>query len=85
MTIIALVPVIMAVVGALVYLVAGHRGHQKVSEIGRCVMFAGLLALALLASKTVMRIGAVEPAPSVVAEWAALADAPSHLRSSASS
>ena len=80
MMVIALVPVIMAVVGALVFLLPFK--NPKVTEIGRCVMFAGLLALALALTKSSVRIGAAELVPSAAVEWAASDAAPSLLRAS---
>ena len=40
----AIVPVLMLVVGALVY---GLSSNPKVAELGRCCAFAGLIGLAI--------------------------------------
>jgi Na+/phosphate symporter len=50
----AIVPVLMIVIGALTY---GLSTNGKVSEIGRLVLFAGLLAFALSYAGSVVSLG----------------------------
>lgn len=51
---IAIVPLLMIVVGVLVYALSAN---PKVSEIGRLTLFAGLLAFALAFSGHVVSLG----------------------------
>lgn len=54
MMIIAIVPLVVAVIGTLAYALATNA---KVQEMGRIAFFCGLLALMLLMSASHVRIG----------------------------
>lgn len=55
MTVISIVPLLVAVVGALVYALAAN---PKLSEMGRLAFFAGLFVTLLVFAGQVVRFGA---------------------------
>jgi Na+/phosphate symporter len=59
--IITIVPLLVAIIGLLMYLLASNA---KVAEVGRIMFGCGLLAFMFATERTTVRIGSADTAPA---------------------